>query len=812
MFKIRKVAVLGAGVMGAQIAAHCVNAGVPVVLFDLAAKEGEPSGIARRGIAQLAKLSPAPLAAPELALDIVPANYDDDLALLGQCDLVIEAIAERADWKADLYARIAPALAAHAVLASNTSGLSLASLAQVLPAELRPRFCGVHFFNPPRYMPLVELIAVAETGSHVLDTLEAFLTAGLGKSVVRAKDTPNFIGNRVGVFGMLAAFIEAERYGLTADVVDDLTGVRLGRAKSGTFRTADVVGLDTLAHVIATMRNGLPEDPFHAAFATPPVVAALVEQGALGQKTGAGFYRKDGKTILRLDFHANFHTIPANGAYVPADQAAAPEVQTLLAERNPAKRLAGLRASDHPQAQFVWALLRDTFHYAAVHLAEIAETARDVDLAMQGGFGHAQGPFELWQSAGWAQVADWIAADIAAGRALADAALPDWVHAPTVLEAGGVHTRAGSYNPRTGQFAPRRSLAVYARQIAPPRLLGEGSSEIAGTTVLEENAAARLWTLPAPHPQDILIATLKTKMHTLGSDAVDALLQAVDLAERDFRGLVIWNGPSRFSAGADLQGIAPLAAELGVAAMVQAIDAEARKLQTLSLRLRDAHCPTVAALAGLALGGGCELALYCNHRAAHLETHIGLVEVGVGLIPGAGGLAYCARRAAEMQALHAPQAPLLAFLQNAAATIASAQVSSSARHAVTLGYLQPTDTLVMNAHELLYVAVRQAAALADAGWRAPIARPFRVAGRDGAATLTAQWVNLREGGMISDYDFELGRTVAQVLCGGDLEAGSLVDDDWMLAQERQAFLQLLANARTQERIAAMLKTGKPLRN
>jgi len=805
MFKIRKVAVLGAGVMGAQIAAHCVNAGVPVVLFDLASKEGDPSGIARRGVAQLTKLNPAPLAAPELAGDIVAANYDGDLHLLAGCDLVIEAIAERADWKADLYARIAPALAAHAVLASNTSGLSLASLTQVLPETLRPRFCGVHFFNPPRYMPLVELIAVAETEPAVLDALEAFLTTTLGKSVVRTKDTPNFIGNRVGVFGMLAAMIEAERYGLSYDVVDDLTGVRLARAKSGTFRTADVVGLDTLAHVIATMRNGLPDDPFHAAFATPPAVAALVEQGALGQKTGAGFYRKEGRAILRLE--------PHTGDYVPAGQTADPEVQTLLAERDPAKRLAGLRASAHPQAQFVWALLRDTFHYAAVHLAEIGETARDVDLAMRGGFGHAQGPFELWQSAGWAQVADWIAADIAEGKTLSNAPLPDWVRAPAVLQAGGVHTPQGSYNPATGRFAPRRSLPVYARQIAPPRLVGESTGQdVPGATVVLETAAARLWTLPAPHPQDILIATLKTKMHTLSPEAVEALLQAVDLAERDFRGLVLWNGPTRFSAGADLQGIAPLAAEQGVAAMVQAIEAEERKLQTLSLALRDAHCPTVAALAGLALGGGCELALYCSHRVAHLETNIGLVEVGVGLIPGAGGLAYGARRASEMQARCAPQAPLLHFLQGTAQAVASATVSTSARHAVALGYLQPTDTVVMNAHELLYVAVRQAAALADAGWRAPIARPFRVAGRDGAATLTAQLVNLREGGYISDYDFELGRTVAQVLCGGDVETGTLVDDDWMLAQERQAFLRLLANAKTQERIAGMLKTGRPVRN
>jgi 3-hydroxyacyl-CoA dehydrogenase len=310
-FNVRKVAVLGAGVMGAQIAAHLVNVKVPVVLFDLPAKDkdggGAPSatfsknGIVAKAVEGLKKLKPAPFGVPEDAALIQQANYEDHLDLLQGCDLVIEAIAERLDWKLALYEMIAPALASHAIVASNTSGLSITKLAAVLPEAIQPRFCGIHFFNPPRYMALVELIPTASTKPEVIDQLEAFVTSGLGKSVVRAKDTPNFIANRVGIAGMLATIKEAETFGLTYDVVDDLTGKKLGRASSGTFRTADVVGLDTMAHVIKTLQDNLQADPFYASYATPPVLGRLIEQGAFGQKAGAGYYKKVGKDILRLD-------------------------------------------------------------------------------------------------------------------------------------------------------------------------------------------------------------------------------------------------------------------------------------------------------------------------------------------------------------------------------------------------------------------------------------------------------------------------------------------------------------------------------
>lgn len=797
-FHIRRVAVCGAGVMGAQIAAHCVNAGVPVVLFDLPAKEGGKSDVARRSIAQLKKQNPAPLGAPQLADLIVPANYDDDLALLGQCDLVIEAIAERLDWKRDLYHKLASAIKPGAIIASNTSGLSITALMQALPERLRPRFCGVHFFNPPRYMPLVELIPTDNTDPALLDSLETFLVSQLGKSVLRAKDTPNFIGNRIGVFGLLSVFAQTEKFGLSYDLADELTGTRLGRAKSGTYRTADVVGLDTLAHVVHTMHEQLPGDPFHAQYGLPAVVAALIKKGALGQKTGAGFYRKEGRAILRLD--------PATGQYVPADAQVDEGVAAILAERDPAKRLRALRESDHPQAQFVWAVLRDSFHYSAVHLAEIADTARQVDQAMVWGFGHAMGPFEIWQAAGWQQVAGWITEDIKAGKTLSDAALPGWATSGPVWQAQGVQTQAGSWNPATRKFEPRSALPVYRRQIAAPLLVGEPAA--LNVTVVFENDAVKGWTLPAPHPQDVLILSFKTKMHTLSPDVVRGVVHALDLAEASFKALVIGQLDEPFSAGADLKAIFPAFASGGVGA----VEPLQREMQDMVLRLRYAQVPVVAALAGLALGGGCELAVYCAARVAYFETYMGLVEAGIGLVPGAGGLAYGARRGAELQAEAAPEAPLLAFVQKFALAVATAQVSKSALDARQIGYLLSSDRVVMNRYELLYVAVRQAQYLSESGWRPPLAATFPVAGRDAAATLKVQLLNMKVGGYISDYDFQVGERIAHVICGGDVDPGSQVDEAWMLALEREAFLGLLTNPKTQERIAGTLKTGKPVRN
>jgi 3-hydroxyacyl-CoA dehydrogenase len=794
---VKKVAVLGAGVMGAQIAAHLVNVQVPVVLFDLPSKEGPKSGIVAKAVEALKKLKPSPLGVPEDAALIQQANYEEHMALLAECDLVIEAIAERMDWKLDLYRKIAPFVAPHAMLASNTSGLSITKLSEALPESLRPRFCGIHFFNPPRYMQLVELIATPTTEPHILDDLETFVTSGLGKGVVRAKDTPNFIANRVGIAGMLATMKEVEKFGLTYDVVDDLTGKKLGRASSGTFRTADVVGLDTMAHVIKTLQDNLgPDtDPFYGSFATPEVLKTLIEKGNLGQKAKAGFYKKLGRDILRFD--------PAAKDYAPAG-AKADEVYGRMLRKPAAERLKLLRNSQGPQGQFLWAILRNGFHYAAVHLASIADTARDVDLAMRWGFGMKQGPFELWQEAGWLQVAQWIQEDIDAGRALCKAPLPKWVFEGPVAQAGGVHTPEGSFNPTTGRFEPRRVLPVHARQAFPESVLGSSAPrfETAGTTVHEDDTI-RLWTLAG----DVLIASIKTKMHAISPELCEGLQLAIERAEQDFRGLVIWSGDEPFSVGADLQAMLPAFMAVGVAAIE---DAEQFMQQTM-LRLRYASVPVVSAIRGMALGGGCELAVYSGKRVAAMESYIGLVEVGVGLVPGAGGLTYIARRAAEAQA-RTTHKDLLPFLTEGFTAAAMAKVGTSAIESRRLGYLLESDVIVPHKDELLHVAMNEVRAMAEAGYRAPHRRPFAVAGRSGKATIQGQLVNMRDGGFVSAHDFRIASLIANVVTGGDVDAGTLVTEEYLMTLERRAFCELVQHPKTQERILGMLSTGKPVRN
>ncbi len=805
-FHVKKVAVLGAGVMGAQIAAHLVNVKVPVVLFDLAdTKSPAKNGIVTRAIANLAKLKPSPLGNKADAALIQAANYEEHLELLQGCDLIIEAIAERMDWKVDLYKKIAPFVAPQALVASNTSGLSITAMSEVLPEALKPRFCGIHFFNPPRYMPLVELIATPTTEPRVIDQLEAFVTTGLGKGVVRAKDTPNFVANRVGIAGMLSTMKEAQRYGLTYDVVDDLTGKKLGRASSGTFRTADVVGLDTMAHVIKTLQTtlSLETDPFYGSFETPAVLTKLLELGHLGQKTKAGFFKKAGRDVLRFELDSE--------AYVPAGQKS-DEVYARMLKKPAGERLKLLRNAEGlngtNQGQFLWAILRNAFHYAAVHLGQIAHTARDVDQAMRWGFGMKQGPFELWQEAGWLEVAQMVQADIDAGKALCNTPLPKWVFEGPVAEAGGVHSAQGSFNPTTGAFEARRTLPVYSRQLFPELLLGEAGPDYrtAGTTLMEDSAI-RLWTLDSHGLDGVVIASIKTKMHAISPDVAEGLSQAVDLAEASYQGVVIWSGDEPFSAGADLQAMLP-GFMMGGAAAINEAEGE---LQRIMLKIRYASVPVIAAVRGLALGGGCELAVHSARRVLHMESYVGLVEVGVGLVPGAGGLTYIARRVAE-NAAASTNKDLIPFLTEGFKAAAMASVGTSALESRGLGYVLDSDVIVPHKDELLFTAINEAKALFAGGYRAPHKRLFPVAGRSGKATILGSLVNMRDGGFISQHDFHIADLIAGVLTGGEVDAGTLVSEDYLMTLERQAFCSLLEHPKTQERIMGMLSTGKPLRN
>jgi 3-hydroxyacyl-CoA dehydrogenase len=823
-FHVRKAAVLGAGVMGAQIAAHLVNAGVPAVLFELAAKEGDPNGNVLKAIEGLRKLEPSPVATAAIAGMIEPANYDTDLEKLRECDLIVEAVAERMDIKKALYERIAGFVGEHTVLASNTSGLSINALAQSVPAALRSRFCGVHFFNPPRYMTLVELIPAAETAAQLLDQLETVLTTTLGKGVIRAKDTPNFIANRVGVFSILAAFHHTRAFGLGFDAVDALTGPLIGRPKSATYRTADVVGLDTLAHVVNTMQQGLPQDPWHRYFGLPDWYKGLLDQGALGQKSQRGVYRKVGKDIQVLDL--------GRVDYRPSAGEADAGVVEILKTRDVGERFTRLRASQHPQARFLWAVTRDMLHYCAYHLAQIADNARDLDLAVRWGFGWNQGPFEIWQAAGWQRMAGWIQADIDAGQAMANVPLPGWA-----LESNrtGVHSAAGSFSPSSGAIVPRPSLPVYRRQLAPERLVGEPGE--LGRTVFETDAV-RMWS----SGDDIGVLSFKSKMHTIGEDVLDGVMQAIEEAERGFKGLIIWQTEPPFSLGANLQGpsarpasqskpsafgkmmkqfrrqaesaVLKAARKLNVADQVMAgrlakVEGVVEQFQAATQAWKYAMVPTIAAVDGMALGGGCEFILHSARAVATLESYIGLVEAGVGLLPAGGGCKELALRAAE----EARGGDVFPFLRRYFQNVATAEVGKSAEQSRELGYLRACDRVVMNRAELLYVAKTQLNALSDAGYRPPL-RPagIPVAGRSAIATIKAYMANMLAGQYISEHDYLVGSKVAYVMCGGDVEAGSLVDETWLLELERRCFMELLATEKTQARIEHTLKTGKPLRN
>jgi 3-hydroxyacyl-CoA dehydrogenase len=557
------------------------------------------------------------------------------------------------------------------------------------------------------------------------------------------------------------------------------------------------VGLDTMAHVVKTLQDNLDEksDPFYPSFGTPEVLKTLLEMGNLGQKSKAGFYRKAGRDVLRFELESK--------DYVPAGQKA-DEVYGRMLKRPAGERLKLLRNSTGAQGQFLWAILRNSFHYAAVHLATIAETARDVDQAMRWGFGMKQGPFELWQEAGWLQVAQWIQEDIAAGKTLSNAPLPDWVLEGPVAQAGGVHTAEGSWNPTTGKFEARRVLPVYRRQLFPELLRGEAGAKFAtaGKTLFEDESI-RLWTLD----DEVVIASIKTKMHAISPQVCEGLMQAIELAEKDYQGLVVWSGDDPFSAGADLQAMLPAFMAVGVSAIE---DAEGFMQQTM-LRLRYASVPVVSAVRGLALGGGCELAVYSAKRVVAMEGYIGLVEVGVGLVPGAGGLTYIARRAAENAAFSTDK-DLLKFVTEGFTAAAMAKVGTSALESRKLGFLLESDIVVPNKDELLYVALQTAKAMNDAGYRPPHRRPFPVAGRSGKATIQGQLVNMRDGGFISGHDFKIASLIANVVTGGDVDANTLVTEDYLMTLERRAFCELVQHPKTQERILGMLSTGKPVRN
>jgi 3-hydroxyacyl-CoA dehydrogenase len=792
--RIDRVGVLGSGVMGATIAAHLANAGLDVLLLDVVPKAPTPEEaaaglglgdravrdrIAAAGRASLERLKPAPLYLAADLARIEVGNLEDDLPRLSRCDWVIEVVVENMAVKAQLLGeKVAPHLRPDAILSTNTSGLSVNALADALPEALRPRFLATHFFNPPRYMRLVELVASRHTDPAVTASLAGFLGRRLGKGIVHGKDTPNFVANRIGVFAMCNAIHHMLELGMTVEEVDAVSGPATARPKSACFRTADLVGIDTLLHVARNSYELLPGDERRETFRLPAFVGRMVERGLLGDKAKQGFYRKtrgDKPERLYLD-----HT---TGEHLPVKKPRFASVEAAKGVDDPAKRLRTVLAGKDPAAELAWRNLRDTLVYATNRIPEIADDVVEVDRAMRWGFNWELGPFEMLDAIGVAEFVERAEADgVAVPERLRD------VERFYALEGG----RARHLDLAGGGF---RDVPV------PPGTIDLALVAKAGG-VVERNPGASVLDLG----DGVFCLEFHSKMNAIGGDTLAMFHAAIRRAEAEGQGLVIANQGPSFSAGANLALLAVAIAEGAwddVALTVQAF-------QRAMMAVKYARVPVVAAPHGLALGGGCETCLHADAMNPLAETYMGLVEIGVGLLPAGGGTKELALRAIRLA--EAYEADVTPFVVKGFTNIAMAKVSTSAAELGPLGYLRDGDAVTLAPDRLVHDAKQKALALAASYRPGRPATDLRAPGRSVAASLATQLWNLRAGGFITPYEEQLGKAVAGVITGGDVPPGTLVTEQWFLDLEREAFLRLCGERRTLERIQHMLKKGKPLRN
>lgn len=808
---IKKVAVLGTGIMGSQIAAHFANAGIEVVLFGIVSDENNKNVEADKAVKNLLKAKPAAFASKSLTNRITKANYDEHLELLESCDFVIEAISEKIAWKKDLYQKVLPHLKQTCILASNTSAIPLQDLAADLPDWLKARFIGVHFFNPPRYMYLLELTAHQDTDSKVVDFLEGFFVTKLGKGVIKPKDMPGFVGNRIGMFSIASIYHHAKRLKLPPDLVDELTGTLIGRPKSATYRTMDLVGLDTYALVMKELAATLDNDPWRELFYVPDWIQKLIENGAIGSKAKKGVYQKRGSEIWVFDVD--------KGDYRKSKRKQIDDEVKKALKQEHQNQFASLIQLDSPQAKFLCGLYSDLFHYCAYYLGDIAYSAKELDLAMRWGYGWERGPFETWQDFGWQTVANYLKSE--SGHLLSSAKIPEWALEP---HRTGVHDDDGSWSADSRKKITGFQHPVYQRQLYPKVLSGESAPE---STTIFENEAVRYWSLEP----DIGILSFKTKMNVLSYDVIMGITQALDIAETRHKALIVWQESAPFCAGANLYEVlmgvkyGKLEHDAGLLGKLKQKVVETvtdlpkleedmpnikdviNKLQQVFMRLKHGPVPTIAAVNGMALGGGCELLLHCDRVVASLESYIGLVEIGVGVLPAGGGCKEMALRASR----DAKGNELFPFVAKYFENIAKATVATSAVEAKEMSYLREADKIVMNPNEVLYVAHSEARALANS-YTPPWREPIKVAGDGGRSTIQAQLVNYLEGDFISEHDYKVATQIAVVMTGGDVPPNTMVTDEWLLNLEAENFIALLKTKKTQDRIEHMLKKGKPLRN
>ncbi len=795
--QIKKAAVLGSGVMGSQIAAHIANAGIPCLLLDIAPQELTPeeqakgltleappvrNRIVNAGWEFAKKNKPAALFSPEVANLVTLGNFDDDLAKIKDCDWIIEAIVENLDIKRSLYARVEAHLKPDAIITSNTSGIPLASLAEGRSDNFRRRFLGTHFFNPPRYLHLMEIITQPDTDAEVTRFMADFTDRVLGKGVVYAKDRPGFVANRIGNFSMLNAFKVMTELGLTFEEVDALTGTTIGHAKSASFRTLDIVGLDTAYNVARNLYNSLPDDEMRETFKVPDFMEKMVERKMLGDKTKGGFYKKVGKDILTLD--------PTTFEYRPQQKAKFASLDAAKQLEKLTDRLPALVYARDKAGEFLWKTMSETCIYAANRIPEIADNIVEIDNAMKWGFAHELGVFEKWDAIGVEKSVARLREEGREVPASVEKMLAAGAKSFYKTENGARHYfdfAAGQYKP---EHIPSGIIIL--------KSLKDRSQ------VIKKNAGASLIDLG----DGVACVEFHSKMNALGGDQIAMVGFAIKEVEKNFAGLVVGNQGDNFSAGANIMLMLMGAQEGDWDEIGMAV----RQFQNMTMSLRYSAKPVVVAPFGLTLGGGCEMTLHADRAVAAAETYIGLVEVGVGLIPGGGGTKEAAVRASDAVADN-PQADHFSFLQKWFENIAMAKVATSAVEAQHLGLVRHADRIVMNKDRQLAEAKQTVLAMARAGYIQPQPKTDVLVIGEAALTKFKLGIHMmKRGGYISDHDALIGTKIAEVVSGGAITHPTRVSEQYLLDLEREAFVSLLATRPTQERLAHMLKTGKPLRN
>jgi len=812
--RIEKVAVLGAGTMGARIAAHLANAGLPCYLLDIVPAEFTPeekakgldrehpgvrNRIVRAGLEAAKKAKPAAFFTADLARLITPGNFDDNLTWVADVDWIVEAVAENLEIKRKLFERVEQHRKPGTLVSTNTSGLPIRLIAEGRSDDFQQHWCGTHFFNPPRYMKLVELIPGPQTKPDVLGTLGEFCDRRLGKGVVRAKDTPNFIANRIGTFSMMNVLRLTEQMEMTVEEVDACTGPAIGNPKSATFRTADLVGLDVLVHVVCNIYENIADDESREIYRVPAVVEEMLKRGWLGEKTGQGFYKRAKKgggerEILSLDWKTM--------DYRPRQKARFGSIETGKTIDDTRERLHMLVSAGDKASKFLWASISETCCYAARRVPEIADSVVDVDNAMKWGFAAELGPFEIWDTLGVAEMV----------KRLEKESRPVPPLVTKLLSSG----KASFYQAEQGRTRYFELAATDYKEVPEPESVILLKSLKDRSKLVEKNPGASLVDLG----DGVVCCEFHSKMNAIGGDTIAMLYKGLERLKTDFEAMVIANQAQNFSVGANIMMLLMFAQEQEWDEIHMAV----RHFQNVNLALKYAPRPVVAAPQGMALGGGCEISLHAARIHAAAEAYIGLVETGVGLIPAGGGTKEMLIRANEQARILSPAgaqlvAPsaesdmdLFHALKPVFENIAMAKVGTSAEESRGLGYLRGADLVSMNRDRLVADAKQTALSLARAGYRTPARTEIRVLGESFLAAAKLAVHMFLRGEYISEYDALVARKLANVLAGGALSAPQMVSEQYVLDLEREAFVSLCGERKTLERIAHTLKTGKPLRN